>query len=109
MFQPTTIHDVRDALNALLSIRRPEGDNEGEPINDPSVYDLLSPSDQDCVDHAYSTVRSYVLHGDDEVNNRAVTTIRNSGYQINIGPDQYDPMRIAGSVTVGEWTLLIGD
>ena len=49
---PPNKKDVVTALEALRNIERPEGDNEGDPINSPSVYPSLSPQDQAKVDHA---------------------------------------------------------
>ncbi|RUR67523.1 hypothetical protein EJP67_10700 [Variovorax guangxiensis] len=104
-----TINDVRKALTALLPIKRPRGDNEGDAIDNPSVYDGLAREDQDKVDLAKEVVRDYVLYADGEVNNRAVTAVRKAGFNISIGPGQYDPMRTAGRVLVGDWELSLSD
>lgn len=109
MLKVTTIESVRQALGQLEGIERPDMDNEGDPINSESVYDYLDEDDQVKVDHALTTVRDYILDNGGDIDNRRVSEIKRNGYTINMGPSQYDPMRNAGYVEAGEWTLDLSD
>ena len=109
MNRPITLQDVRDALAPLAYIKRPYGDNEGEPLDDPSVYDLLSDKQQASIDFAKVIVRDYVLYSDGYVNKRAVTTLCKSGFPTSIGPDQYDALRNVGQIQIGTWRLTLSD
>mgnify|MGYP000134319671 CR=1 FL=1 len=109
---PPNKKDVVTALEALRNIERPEGDNEGDPINSPSVYPSLSPQDQAKVDHAEEVAKEYVRKpGDegDEPNKRSLTELDKAGLPAYIGPDQYDPYRLVGDVQVGDWKLDLSD
>lgn len=80
MFSPhPTKKEVIAALQALQDIERPEGDNEGDSINSPTVYPHLSPQDRALVDHAEKITKEYVRkRGDegDEPNRRSLTELR---------------------------------
>lgn len=109
---PPTKRDVVVALQALQDIERPEGDNEGDPINSPTVYPYLSPPDQALVDHALKLTNEYVRKpGDegDEPNKRSLTELNKAGFSAYLGPDQYDPYRFVGEVKMGDWTLNVSD
>lgn len=109
---PPNKKDVVTALEALRNIERPEGDNDGDPINSSSVYPYLSAPDQAKVDHAEQVTKEYVRKlGDegDEPNRRSLTELRKVGLPACLGPDQYDPYRLVGNVQVGEWTLNLSD
>lgn len=109
---PPNKKEVVAALEALRNIERPEGDNEGDPINSPSVYPYLSPQDQAKVDHAKEVANEYIRKpGDegDEPNKRALTELSKSGFSAYLGPDQYDPYRLVGGVKVGDWDLNVSD
>ena len=109
---PPTKKDVVAALQALQDIERPEGDNEGDPINSSTVYPYLSPQNQALVDHAEQLTNEYVRKpGDegDEPNRRALTELKKAGFSAYLGPDQYDPYRLVGDVKVGDWTLDVSD
>lgn len=107
--RPLTIRDVTYALEELRDVQRPYGDNEGDAINHPDVYAELPTQTQQAVDRAWSYVRDYCCHPDGEVNSRSVTLLKKRGYQISLGPYQYDPMLMAGKVTVGDWDLDLSD
>lgn len=109
---PPNKKDVVTALEALRNIERPEGDNDGDPINSRSVYPYLSAPDQAKVDHAEQVTKEYVRKlGDegDEPNRRSLTELSKAGFPAYLGPDQYDPYRLVGDVKVGEWTLNLSD
>lgn len=109
MNRPTTIQDVRDALAPLADMKRPDGDNDGESLDDPSVYDPLPGEQQASIDFAKVTVRDYVLDSAGDVNKRAVTTLCKSGFPTYIGPDQYDALRNIGHMQIGAWKLTLSD
>ncbi|RZG16102.1 hypothetical protein EXT47_08470 [Pseudoalteromonas sp. CO342X] len=109
MFEPTSIDDVRQALKEVEDIERPDADNEGDPLNSPSVYDYLSPENQEKVDHAVEVVCDYVRNSAGEPNKRSITTLNNNGFSAHFNQDQYDPYRYVGSVTVGEWEIDVSD
>lgn len=109
---PPNKKEVVAALEALRDIERPEGDNEGDPINSSSVYPFLSPQDQAKVDHAEQVANEYMRRpGDegDEPNKRALTELSKAGFPAYLGPDQYDPYRLVGVVKVGDWELNVSD
>ena len=107
--RPTTLQDVRDVLAPLADIKRPYGDNDGDSIDDPSVYDLLSDEEQASIDRAKATVRNYVFNSDGSVNKRAVTTLCKSGFPTSIGPDQYDALRNVGQTQIETWRMTLSD
>jgi len=112
MFPPPTITDVLAALEPLREIKRPEGDNEGEAINSPEVYNSLSSKDRANVDHAEEVVREYVRkpgNDGDEPNKRAITELNKKGIPATLNADQYDPYKLVGRVDIGEWHLELSD
>ena len=109
MFKPTSIDDVRQALKEVEDIECPDADNEGEPLNSPSVYNYLSPEDQEKVDQAVEVVGDYVRNPAGEPNKRSITTLNKNGFSAHFNRDQYDPYRYVGSVTVGEWEIDVSD
>lgn len=109
MFKPVTIQDVRQALKAVEDVERPDADNEGDPLNSPSVYDYLSAEDKEKVNHAVEIVSSYVRNPAGEPNNRSITTLNKNGFRANFNQDQYDPYRYVGSVTAGDWDIDVSD
>lgn len=109
---PPTKKDVVVALQALQDIERPEGDNEGDPINSSTVYPYLSRQDQALVDRAEQITNEYVRkQGDEgeEANKRSLTELKKVGFSADLGPDQYDTYRLVGGVEVGGWTLNLSD
>jgi len=108
-YHPLTIRDVVNALEALRHVQRPYGDNEGDAINHPDVYADLPTHTQQAVDLAWRYVREYCCHIDGAINSRSETLLKKHGYQIHLGPNQYDPMLIAGVITVGDWNLDLSD
>jgi len=100
------------ALDQLRQISRPHGDNEGDAINDPSVYNDLSREDQKRVDHAEAVAGKYLRKiGDEgeEANARSISELRKAGYPTNLQPAQYQQDRLVGDIKVGSWTLNISD
>lgn len=109
---PGTIRSVIATLARLEDIRRPEGDNEGLPINAPAVLDSLAPEDQKLVLQAAETLSSYVRKNGDmgmEANQRSLTELRKHGFPAALNEDQYDSSRLVGSVTVRDWKLDLSD
>ena len=109
---PITIQDVVATLTPLKDIPRPEGDNEGQAINSPAIFERLSPEHQALVSQAEDTVSNYVRKPSDmgeEANRRSLTELNKHGFQANLNRDQYDPTRLVGSVTVDEWKLDLSD
>jgi len=112
MNTPPTKNDVIAALEELQNISRPDGDNEGEPINSPAVYNNLSQENQERVDHAEETAKEYLRKpGDegDEPNRRSITELNKAGFRSSLGQDQYDPYRLVGDIEVGDWKLDVSD
>jgi hypothetical protein len=112
MFPPPTIKDVLAALEPLKDIERPEGDNEGEAINSPDVYNSLSSKDRSLVDHAEEVAREYMRkpgHEGLEPNKRAITELNKKGYSAALNVDQYDPYKLVGRVDIGDWRLDVSD
>lgn len=109
MFKPISIEDVRHALKDVENIERPDTDNEGDPLNSPSVYNCLSNEDQNKVDHAVEVLNGYVRNSAGEPNNRSLTTLNKNGFPAHFNQDQYDPYRYVGRVSVGEWNIDVSD
>lgn len=104
-----TIRDVHQALKPLANIPRPYGDNEGDPINSPTVFPKLSPKHQELVSSAEEVLYEYTRTSDGQGNRRAVTTLKKNGYPTYLGPYQYDAERVVGDVQIGDWTLDLSD
>ena len=113
MFQePPSKKDAIAALKTIENIQRPEGDNEGEAINSESIYNQLSPEEQDAVDKAVTTLKEYVRKpGDegDEPNRRAITELNKEGFYTTLGQHQEDPYLLDGHIKGKEWIVDIGD
>jgi hypothetical protein len=112
MCSPPTKKEVVAALANLSAIARPEGDNEGDPINSAGVYNYLAPEDQKRVDHAEQITNEYLRKlGDDgvEPNRRSITELQKAGYASFLQPDRDDPCKLVGRVKVADWELDISD
>lgn len=114
MYTPEpTIDDVVEALTPLRDIKKPYADIEGDPINSADVFELLPPESQELVRVAEVVTKAFVRQlGDeeDEPNEDALAELEEAGFPAYLGPDQYDPYRLAGTVTISEeWKLDIGD
>lgn len=107
--EPVSIKDVRHALKDVENIERPDTDNEGDPLNSPSVRNYLSDEDQNKVDHAVRICKEYVRNPAGEPNNRSLTTLNKNGFSARFNQDQYDPYRYVGRVSVGEWDIDVSD
>lgn len=108
-YQPLTIRDVTSVLDSLRHVQRPYGDNEGDPLNHPTVYCELPPETQHAIDCAWQTVRDYCLHPGGDVNKRAVGLVGKRGYSIALETSQHDPLRLSGTVEIGTWQLDLSD
>lgn len=108
-FEPITKRDVVTAIKSLEGIVVPKGDNEGEPLNSPGVYDLLSRDDQARVDQAVDQASRYLRASHDEPNSRSMTELRKAGIQSQLNQSQYDPNRLVGFVRFGNVELDISD
>jgi hypothetical protein len=111
MYWQPTITDV-EALKKLEAIPRPEGDNEGDPINSPGVYESLTQPQQQLVDTALETAHQYVRKSSDfgdEPNARSITELNKRGYHTFLQPDQYDPTSLTAGISIGPWELDLSD
>lgn len=112
MLPPPTIKDVVAALEPLKNVVRPDGDNEGDPINLPDIYNNLSSNDQALVDQAEEVTREYMRKPGDEgdvPNSRSITELNKNGYPASLQTDQYDPYKLVGGVEIGDWRLDVSD
>lgn len=111
-FKQPTIKDVIEALDALNDVKQPAGDNEGEAINSPSVYEQLPPEHQQIVDNAESVTCRYLRKPGDygsEPNQRSITELNKHGYAARLNFDQYDQASLVGSVVVRDLVLDVSD
>ncbi|SIO94674.1 hypothetical protein [Vibrio spartinae] len=108
MFKPT-IDDVRQVLKEIEGIERPDADNEGDPLNSPSVYNYLSDENQGKVDRAEEVLKDYVRNPEGGPNNRAITELNKSGFTAHFNQDQDDPYRYVGSVSTRDWKVDVSD
>ena len=104
MFKSPDIDGVVKALESLREIPRPDGANEGDPINSTPVYGRLSSELQECVDEVEQLVSEFLLPGG-EPQAKALSELKARGYEADLSPDQYEPDLIVGGVKVGDWTL----
>ncbi|MBY4897114.1 hypothetical protein [Cupriavidus sp. AU9028] len=109
MYERPTSREVIAALRQIADIPRPAGDNEGDPINSEPVFAALSREHQARVERAEQLCRAYARDASGEPDRRALNTLSRHGFQAHLGPAQYDPDRLVGSVTSGEWDLVISD
>lgn len=100
-FQRPTFREVRRALKTLESIPRPDGDNEGDPINGESVLPYLSREHQDQVHAASELINRYVRTFDGQPDQRSLNTLKRNGIPATLHQSQYDPFRLVGRV--GQW------
>ena|SRR5690554_4598549 len=108
-FRPPTIADIREALEPIPMIKRPDTDNDGDPLNGSTVFPYLTWVEQQQVAKAYDLLYRYCRTPDGGPDNRALTTLRKNGFPASLDPSQYDPTRLVGFVTVGEWDINISD
>jgi hypothetical protein len=106
---PPTFADVCAALEALRKIERPDGDNEGDPVNAPSVFEGLSEADQDRVRKAEEYALDFTRDPGGAPNRRGLADLRNRKFEVRLDQDQYDPYRLSGVIGVGDWELDISD
>lgn len=103
------MEDVHQALNEVEGIERPDADNEGDPLNSPSVYEYLSNENKEKVDRAVDVLRDYVRNPAGEPNNRAITELNKSGFTTHFNQDQDEPYLYVGSVSIGDWEIDVSD
>lgn len=106
---PPTIRDARAALKAIEHIPRPDGDNEGDPINGVTVFPYLSKEHQALVLHAEEVVHSYARDGLHQPNRRAINAMTRNGFPAYLHPSQEDYDMMYGQVKAGEWIIDISD
>jgi hypothetical protein len=109
MFDRFTIRDVIDAFSPLAGIPRPDTDNEGDPINANSILPYLSPMHAQQASHAVTVAYQYARTVTGDPDRRALNTMARHGFPASLGPAQYEPDRMVGSVTVGDWWIDISD
>lgn len=107
-FQPS-LQKVCAALAALDRIARPDSDNEGDPINGPTVFPYLSEIDQQRVNEAEDLLHRYTRGPGGGVDNRRVNTLTRRGFRSHLNPSQEDPYRNVGSTQTAHWLLDISD
>lgn len=107
--------EVVQALEALVDIPRPNGDNENAAINSEIILVRLSESHREKVESAESLVMAYTRRSSDspysaeEVDKRSITELNKAGYEAHLNQDQCDPYRLCGTIQVGDWSLDISD
>lgn len=112
MHPSPTIKDVVTTLEPLKNIVRPDGDNEGVPINSPDIYNKLSSNDKALVKQAENAAREYMRKAGDmgnEPNARSITELNKKGYHSSLQTDQYNPDRLVGFVEIENWRLDVSD
>lgn len=109
MYPPPTIKDVLRALKPLARIPRPEGDNEGDAINSESVMRDLTPTQREIVIFAEEILQEYTRYSDGQPNRRSTNTLTKNGFPTSLNDDQFDPSRVVGRITVGEWDVDLSD
>lgn len=109
MYNRPTIKDIVNALSPLANIPCPETDNDGDPINGDTVFPYLSPEHAEQVRLAESLAHEYARRIDGEPDRRSINAMTRRGFRTTLGPAQYEPDRLTGSVTVGDWHIDISD
>jgi hypothetical protein len=109
MYPPPTIKDVLQAIKLLIHIPRPVGDNEGDCINWNTIMRYLSLQHQNAVQHAVEILHNYTRHTDGQPVRKSINTLSRNGFPAFLHEDQYNPNRIVGRVSVGEWDIDISD
>jgi hypothetical protein len=87
MYNPT-IQAICSALKPIERIPRPEGDNDGDPINSDTVYPYLSIAHQQQVRYAEELLYDYTRTSDGQPNRRAINTLIRQAR----GPQTYRPL-----------------
>jgi hypothetical protein len=90
-------------------IDRPDGDNEGDPLNGPTIYPYLSTVQQEHVDTAEDLCCKYTRRLGGEIDRRALGHLVRKGFHTQLGPAQYEADRLVGGIDFGEMTLDISD
>lgn len=109
MWEPVSIKNVREAVQDLENIERPDADNEGDMINAPDVYNHLSEDEQKQVDHAHAILSAYVRDAGDEPNRRAISTLNKNGYATSFDSHPDEPYLNVGKVRIGAWEVDVSD
>lgn len=104
-----TKKEVISTLEALEDIPRPEGDNEGDSINSPDIYNALTPENQERVDQAEKITSEYLRNHQGEPNNRAIKELNKAGFRSFLQTDQCDSDKLVGRVRTEEWELDVSD
>ena len=109
MYPPPTIKDVLRVIKPLAKIPRPEGDNAGDAINSESIMRDLTPMQREAVIFAEEILHEYTRHSDGQPNRKSTNTLTRNGFPTSLNDDQYDPYRIVGRTTAGEWDVDLSD
>jgi hypothetical protein len=109
VYSNLTIKDVLRAIKPLAKIPRPDGDHEGDRINSDPIMQALSPTHREEVMYAEEILREYTRHSDGQPIRKSVNTLTRNGYPSSLNEDQYDPNRVVGHVSVGDWDIDISD
>ena len=102
-----SLRQVIAALKEAESICVPAGDNEGDSLN--RLAPFLCDLDYEKFERAHLLAYDYVRGPDGGADRRSLMALCRHGFPANLGPDQYDVLRLAGSVQIGERSLDIGD
>jgi len=109
MYPRPTLKDVCEVLERIKAIPRPDGDNEGDPINSDNVFSVLSTEHQSAVSRAHQVCLEYTRTLDGGVDRRAVGHVTRRGYRASLDASQYEPDRLVGNVKIDSWNLDISD
>lgn len=107
MYTKPTLAEVVTALDRAAGVTVPEGDFEGDPLN--QLGHVLAPTDAAIVDEAVALTQAYVRHGDGEPIRRSLTALTRRGFSVHLNPSQDDPMRLVGQVKVGDHFIDLSD
>ena len=107
--------EVIEALEALVDIKRPYGDNEGKAINSDAIFPYLSEEEKDLVEEAKRLAITYTRRPvdrpdcDEDVDRRAINELRRAEFDTHLNASQEDPYRLVGYIQVADWKLDISD
>lgn len=107
--------EVIEALEALVDIKRPYGENEGGAINSDTIFPYLSEEEQNLVEAAEELAITYTRRPvdrpdcDADVDRGAINELRRAGFDTHLNASQEDPYRLVGYIQVADWKLDISD
>lgn len=89
---------AKDAVEQLATLPTPEGDHEGDYVNE--YAHKFTPAQGEVFDECVETLASLVRDGAGEPDDKAIRNLRGAGFDVHFNPAQDNPMR-----NVGSWTL----